>query len=75
MISDFDGVLVDSTAAIRRAWAAWGVRLGLDGAAIQAANHGRPAARWSPSTCRPSGRGGGGGARAAEVADTDGVVA
>jgi sugar-phosphatase len=43
VISDLDGVLVDSRAATRRAWAVWGERLGLDGAAIQAANHGRPA--------------------------------
>ena len=43
VISDLDGVLVDSMAATSRAWAAWGDRHGLDGAAIQAANHGRPA--------------------------------
>ncbi len=30
-------------AATTRAWAAWGERHGIDGAAIQAANHGRPA--------------------------------
>ena len=43
VISDLDGVLVDSAAATSRAWARWGARHGLDGAAIQAANHGRPA--------------------------------
>jgi mannitol-1-/sugar-/sorbitol-6-phosphatase len=43
VISDLDGVLVDSRAATRRTWAVWGERHGLDGAAIQAANHGRPA--------------------------------
>jgi sugar-phosphatase len=43
VISDLDGVLVDSMAATARAWARWGARHGLDGAAIQAANHGRPA--------------------------------
>jgi sugar-phosphatase len=43
VISDLDGVLVDSAAATTRAWQAWGERHGLDGAAIQAANHGRPA--------------------------------
>jgi mannitol-1-/sugar-/sorbitol-6-phosphatase len=42
VISDLDGVLVDSVAATTRAWQRWGVRHGLDGAAIQAANHGRP---------------------------------
>jgi sugar-phosphatase len=43
VISDLDGVLVDSAAATSRAWARWGARHGLDGAAIQAGNHGRPA--------------------------------
>ena len=43
VISDLDGVLVDSTAPTVRVWRAWGARHGLDGAALQAANHGRPA--------------------------------
>ena len=43
VISDLDGVLVDSAAATARAWRRWGLRHGLDGATIQAANHGRPA--------------------------------
>jgi sugar-phosphatase len=43
VISDLDGVLVDSAAATSRAWERWGRRHGFDGAAIQAANHGRPA--------------------------------
>jgi mannitol-1-/sugar-/sorbitol-6-phosphatase len=43
VLSDLDGVLVDSAAATSRAWARWGERRGVDGAAIQAANHGRPA--------------------------------
>jgi mannitol-1-/sugar-/sorbitol-6-phosphatase len=42
VISDLDGVLVDSVASSSRAWAAWGARHGLDGAAIGNANHGRP---------------------------------
>ena len=42
VISDLDGVLVDSTAPTIRAWGAWGERHGFDGVAIQAANHGRP---------------------------------
>jgi mannitol-1-/sugar-/sorbitol-6-phosphatase len=42
VISDLDGVLIDSSAPTVRVWAAWGARHGLDGAAIQAANHGRP---------------------------------
>jgi len=43
VLSDLDGVLIDSAAATAVAWAAWGERHGLDGAAIQAANQGRPA--------------------------------
>jgi mannitol-1-/sugar-/sorbitol-6-phosphatase len=43
VISDLDGVLIDSTAPTVRSWRAWGERHGLDGAAIQAGNHGRPA--------------------------------
>lgn len=42
VISDLDGVLVDSVAASNRAWEEWGARHGLDGAAIGASNHGRP---------------------------------
>ena len=36
-------MLVDSSAPTVRSWAKWGDRHGLDGAAIQAGNHGRPA--------------------------------
>ena len=43
VLSDMDGVLVDSMAAARRAWAAWGRRRGIDGVAHQEANQGRPA--------------------------------
>jgi sugar-phosphatase len=43
VISDLDGVLVDSLAATARAWALWGVRHGIDGASVQGAAHGRPA--------------------------------
>jgi len=43
VISDLDGVLVDSVAPTVRSWRLWGERHGLDGAAIQARNHGRPA--------------------------------
>jgi sugar-phosphatase len=76
VISDLDGVLVDSAAATSRAWAAWGARHGLDGAAVQALNHGRPAREVLAEHV---------GAEAldaeaefllaAEVSDTDGVVA
>jgi sugar-phosphatase len=76
VISDLDSVLVDSAAATSRAWAAWGARHGLDGAAVQALNHGRPAREVLAEHV---------GAEAldaeaefllaAEVSDTDGVVA
>jgi len=44
VISDLDGVLVDSVAPTVRSWRLWGERHGLDGAAIQARNHGAPRA-------------------------------
>jgi len=76
VISDFDGVLADSTGAIRRAWVRWGARLGIDGGAIQEANHGRPghavvaehvpAARVEDEAAW---------LLAAEIGDTEGVVA
>jgi beta-phosphoglucomutase-like phosphatase (HAD superfamily)/fucose permease len=43
VISDLDGVLIDSSGPTVRSWRAWGERHGLDGEAIQAGNHGRPA--------------------------------
>jgi sugar-phosphatase len=42
ILSDLDGVLVDSHAAIMRAWRSWGARNGIDGAAIEAIPQGRP---------------------------------
>jgi len=76
VISDLDGVLVDSMAATARAWAAWGDRHGLDGVAIQAANHGKPAGEVVAAFVPPE--------RLAdeaailerlEIEDTEGVVA
>ena len=55
VLSDLDGVLVDSMAATSRAWAAWGARHGLDGVAIQAANHGKPAGEVVAQFVPPSG--------------------
>jgi mannitol-1-/sugar-/sorbitol-6-phosphatase len=43
VLSDLDGVLIDSTAAVVRTWERWGARLGVSGAEVVAANHGRPA--------------------------------
>jgi sugar-phosphatase len=76
VISDLDGVLVDSSAAVRRAWARWGERHGLDGAAIQEANHGRPsravvAEHVAPELVDAEAA----WVLEAEVADTEGVVA
>jgi mannitol-1-/sugar-/sorbitol-6-phosphatase len=76
VISDLDGVLVDSTAAVSRAWARWGERHGIDGAAIQAANHGRPSRALVAEHVAPELV----DAEAAwvleaEVSDTEGVVA
>ena len=76
VISDFDGVLADSSASIRRAWARWGERHGIDGAAIQAANHGRPsravvAEHVAPELVDAESA----WVLEAEVADTGGVVA
>jgi sugar-phosphatase len=42
ILSDLDGVLVDSHAAIMRAWRWWGARHGIDGEAIENVPHGRP---------------------------------
>jgi HAD superfamily hydrolase (TIGR01509 family) len=42
VVADMDGVLLDSSAPTTRSWRAWGARRGVDGEAIQAANHGRP---------------------------------
>jgi mannitol-1-/sugar-/sorbitol-6-phosphatase len=76
VISDLDGVLVDSMGATRRAWRRWGERLGIDGAAIQSGSHGRPAhevvAEHVPAeSVAAEAR----FLREAEVGDTRGVVA
>jgi sugar-phosphatase len=76
VISDLDGVLVDSSAPTVRVWAAWGERHGLDGAALQGANHGRPARaviaeHVSPDLVDAETE----WLAAAETADTDGVIA
>jgi mannitol-1-/sugar-/sorbitol-6-phosphatase len=42
VLSDLDGVLVDSQASIMRAWRSWGARHGLEAAAVEAVEHGRP---------------------------------
>jgi sugar-phosphatase len=44
VLSDLDGVLVDSQASIMRAWRWWGERHGVVREAIDAVHHGRPSA-------------------------------
>jgi sugar-phosphatase len=77
ILSDLDGVLVDSTPAVVRTWIAWGERYGFDGGAVVEANHGRPARAVLAETL-PAGADLDAEAaafEAAEVADTEGVVA
>jgi mannitol-1-/sugar-/sorbitol-6-phosphatase len=42
ILSDLDGVLVDSHASIMRAWRWWGALHGVESAAIEGVQHGRP---------------------------------
>jgi phosphoglycolate phosphatase-like HAD superfamily hydrolase len=42
ILSDLDGVLVDSHASIMRAWRWWVARNGLPAEAVEAIQHGRP---------------------------------
>ena len=41
ILSDLDGVLVDSQASIMRAWRWWGALHGVESAAIEGVQHGR----------------------------------
>jgi mannitol-1-/sugar-/sorbitol-6-phosphatase len=76
VISDLDGVLIDSVAPTVRVWRAWGERHGIDGAALQAANHGRPARAVLAEHVTPAELDAEAGWLArAETVDTDGVVA
>jgi mannitol-1-/sugar-/sorbitol-6-phosphatase len=76
ILSDLDGVLVDSQAAIMRAWRSWGTRHEIASAAIEAIPHGRPsreviallAPHLDPAAESLA-------VEALEVADTDGLVA
>jgi sugar-phosphatase len=42
ILSDLDGVLVDSHASIMRAWRSWGALHGVEAQAIEGVQHGRP---------------------------------
>jgi sugar-phosphatase len=76
LLVDLDGTLVDSSAAVRRAWTAFAQRHGLDPDEVHAFAQGRP----SSETVRLLAPGADHAAEAAiveefETADTDGVVA
>jgi beta-phosphoglucomutase-like phosphatase (HAD superfamily) len=45
VLLDMDGTLVDSDAAVERAWTTWSVEYGLDPAAVLAVAHGHPSER------------------------------
>jgi sugar-phosphatase len=76
VISDLDGVLIDSSAPTVRSWQKWGERHGLDGAAIQAGNHGRPARAVIAEHVEPHHVEADAAMLAhAETTDTDGVIA
>ena len=77
VLSDMDGTLVDSMAAARRAWAAWGRRRGIDGVAHQEAHQGRPAREVIALVVNDPGLVDEDTAfvREAEIADVAGVVA
>ena len=74
VLTDLDGTLVDSSAAVRRAWSAFAQRHGLDADAVVHDAEGRPAAetarRLAPGAPEEPAR-----LAAAELADTDGIVA
>lgn len=76
VLVDLDGTLVDSTAAVRRAWTAFARRNGLDPEAVERFAHGRPSrdtvrALVSDADVEAET----GLIEAAEIGDTDGVVA
>ncbi|GAA2498668.1 HAD-IA family hydrolase [Winogradskya humida] len=45
VLFDMDGTLVDSDAAVERAWTVWAGEYGVDPAAVMAVSHGAPAGR------------------------------
>ncbi len=49
LLSDLDGVLVDSTVAVERSWRAFAARHGLDGDAVVEHAHGIPSAVPTPA--------------------------
>ncbi|GAA2858578.1 HAD family hydrolase [Nonomuraea rubra] len=51
VLLDMDGTLVDSDAAVERAWATWAEEYGVDPGAVLAIAHGSPAARTVRRPC------------------------
>ncbi len=74
VLADLDGTLVDSSAAVRRAWTAFASRHGLDADEVVHTAHGRPAAetaqRLAPDAPDEPAL-----LADAELHDTDGIVA
>jgi sugar-phosphatase len=76
ILSDLDGVLVDSHASIMRAWRWWGALHGIESRAIAAVQHGRPSGDIIASLV--PGLDGQAESRAIDLrqaGDTDGVIA
>jgi len=76
ILSDLDGVLVDSSGSVARSWRRWSQRHGLDPAAVEHAAHGRPSLS-TVTEFLPGGDAAGEGADVErwQTEDTDGVVA
>jgi sugar-phosphatase len=76
VLVDLDGTLVDSTAPVRRVWAAFAKRHGLDPDEVERFAHGRPS-RESVRALTPDAdlEAESSAIEAAEIADTDGLVA
>ena len=69
VLLDMDGTLVDSDAAVERAWTTWAGEFGADAAAVLAIAHGAPAdTTVRIESCRPAASSGStGGATLARV--------
>lgn len=76
VLVDLDGTLVDSTAPVRRVWIAFAQRHGLDPDEVERFAHGRPS-RESVRALTPDAdlEAESNAIEAAEIADTDGLVA
>jgi mannitol-1-/sugar-/sorbitol-6-phosphatase len=76
VLVDLDGTLVDSTAPVRRVWIAFAQRHGLDPDEVERFAHGRPSRETVQALAPDSDLDAESDAiEAAEIADTDGVVA